>query len=174
MEGRALKYYSKVLDGIQAVCKWIMIVSMFAFTAVIIVSVFFRYVLENSLTWSEQVSRFLFVWVIMLGIPIIYREKIATDLDLVTEHFPPIIRQVVAILMDILIGVFAVYYGNAGLRYTIKAGKNIFQGLNIPSGYIYASEVACGAILLLFVFERIGERIGEIGNIAKSRKEAEN
>lgn len=154
-----MKYYSKALDGIQFLCKWLMIISMFLFTTIIIVSVFCRYVLQNSLTWAEQVSRFLFVWVIMLGIPIIYREKIATNLDLVTELFPPVLQKIVAILMDCMVGGFAAFYGYAGLRYTIKAGKNIFQGLNIPSGYIYASEVICGAFLLLCAIESILKRI---------------
>ena len=157
-----MKYYSKMLDAIQFVCKWLMIIAMFLFTTVIIVSVFCRYVLQNSLTWAEQVSRFLFVWVIMMGIPIIYREKIATNLDLVTEHFPPIVQKLVAILMDALVGGFAAFYGYAGLRYTLKAGKNIFQGLNIPAGYIYASEVVCGAFLLLCAIESMLKRIIEL------------
>lgn len=154
-----MKVYSKALDGIQFVCKWLMIVAMFFFSLIIIVSVFCRYVLQNSLTWAEQVSRFLFVWVIMMGIPIIYREKVATNLDLVTEHFPPTVQKLVAILMDLLVGGFAAFYGYAGLRYTLKAGVNIFQGLNIPAGYIYASEVICGAFLLLCAIESVLTRI---------------
>ncbi len=154
-----MKVFSKILDIIQVVFKWIMIAAMFIFTVVIIVSVFCRYVLANSLTWSEQVSRFLFVWMIMLGIPILYRTKLATNLDLVIEHFPPVLQAVTAIVMDLIVGAFAVYFGYGGLRYTIKAGANIFQGLNIPTGYIYASEIACGGMLLLCAIESAVYRV---------------
>lgn len=166
-----MKYYSKFLDIIQLIFKWVITIAMLAFTTIIIVSVFCRYVLQNSLTWAEQISRFLFVWVIMLGIPIIYRDKLATNLDLVTEHFPPVVQQIVAIVMDILVGVFAVYYGYGGLRYTLKAGANIFQGLNIPSGYIYASEVACGGVLLLCVIESVINRSAGLAGYLRKRKE---
>lgn len=165
-----MKYYSKMLDCIQFVCKWLMIISMFFFSLIIIISVFCRYVLQNSLTWAEQVSRFLFVWVIMMGIPIIYREKIATTLDLVTEHFPPVVQKLVAILMDVMVGGFAAFYGYAGLRYTLKAGANIFQGLNIPAGYIYASEVICGAFLLLCAIESVIKRILDFNDPAPAEK----
>ena len=154
-----MKVFSKILDIIQVVFKWIMIAAMFIFTVVIIVSVFCRYVLANSLTWSEQVSRFLFVWMIMLGIPILYRTKLATNLDLVIEHFPPVLQAVTAIVMDLIVGAFAAYLGYGGLRYTIKAGANIFQGLNIPTGYIYASEIACGGMLLLCAIESAVYRV---------------
>jgi TRAP-type C4-dicarboxylate transport system permease small subunit len=171
---RSLKVFSKVLDFVQAVFKWIIIVAMFTFTVVIIVSVFCRYVLENSLTWSEQVSRFLFVWVIMLGIPILYRTKLATNLDLVVEHFPPKLQAVTAIAMDIIVGILAVYYGYGGLRYTLKAGANIFQGLNIPTAYIYISEVACGAMLLLCTIESVIYRVIDLvrGGAGKEAGEA--
>lgn len=154
-----MKVFSKILDIIQVVFKWIMITAMFIFTAVIIVSVFCRYVLSNSLTWAEQVSRFLFVWMIMLGIPILYRTKLATNLDLVIERFPPTLQAITAIVMDVIVGAFAVYFGYGGLRYTIKAGANIFQGLNIPTGFIYASEIACGAMLFLCTVESIVNRV---------------
>jgi TRAP-type C4-dicarboxylate transport system permease small subunit len=150
-----MKYYSKFLDFIQFVFKWAMIIAMFTFTAVIIVSVFYRYVLENSLTWSEQVARFLFVWVIMMGVPVIYRDKTATYLDLLVDLFPPVPKQITAIIMDILIAIFGGFYGYCGLRYTIKAGATIFQGLNIPAGYIYASEIVCGVVVVLVAIESI-------------------
>lgn len=154
-----MKVYSKILDVIQEIFKWIMILAMFVFTVVIIVSVFYRYVLENSLTWSEQVSRFLFVWMIMLGIPVLYRTKLATNLDLVIEHFSPTWQKITAIFMDLIVGAFGVYFGYGGLRYTIKAGANIFQGLNIPTAYIYVAEVACGAMILLCAIENIAYSI---------------
>lgn len=165
-----MKYYSKALDWIQTVFKWAMIVSMFTFTVVIIVSVFYRYVLENSLTWSEQVARFLFVWVIMMGVPVIYRDKTATYLDLLVDLFPPVPKQITAIVMDVLIAVFGGFYGYCGLRYTIKAGATIFQGLNIPAGYIYASEVVCGVAVVLVAIESIYYRSKGLADTLKGKE----
>lgn len=165
-----MKYYSKALDWMQTVFKWAMIASMFTFTVVIIVSVFYRYVLENSLTWSEQVARFLFVWVIMMGVPVIYRDKTATYLDLLVDLFPPVPKQITAIVMDVLIAVFGGFYAYCGLRYTLKAGATIFQGLNIPSGYIYASEVVCGVAVVLVAIESIYYRSKTLAGTIKGKE----
>lgn len=150
-----MKYYSRFLDFVQLIFKWLVIAMMASFVGIIIVSVFFRYVLIKPITWSEQAARFLFVWTIMLGIPMYYRSKLATNFDLVVEKLPPGLRAFISILMDLMVGFFACFYGYAGLKYTMKAGATIFQGLNIPTGAIYISEVVCGGVLLLCVLESV-------------------
>ncbi len=165
-----MKYYSKFLDIVQLVCKWLVIAMMAGFVTIVIVAVFFRYVLVDPITWSEQAARFLFVWTIMLGIPMYYRSKLATNFDLITEKFPPAIKDVTGIVMDIMVGFFACYYGYAGLKYTVKAGKTIFQGLDIPTGAIYISEVVCGSLLLLCVIEAVCGKLSKFFGSGK-RKE---
>lgn len=163
-----MKYYSKFLDIVQLVCKWLIVAMMAGFVSIIIVAVFFRYVLTDPITWSEQAARFLFVWTIMLGIPMYYRSKLATNFDLIVVKFPPLLRELTAILMDLMVGFFACYYGYAGLKYTMKAGNTIFQGLDIPTGAIYISEVVCGGLLLLCVIESV---INRICGLAGGKKE---
>ena len=159
-----MKNYSKILDIIQQIYKWIIIFAMAVFSVVIIASVFWRYFLRNPFTWAEQLSRFLFVWTIMLGIPVYYRVGLATYLDLLVEKFPTTLKQIVSIAMDILVGFFAVYYGYSGLLYVTQSGSSIFQGLGIPSGCVYASELACSAYLILCVIESVIKKISRFGN----------
>lgn len=44
------------------------IVLMSAMTLVLAVQVFMRYVMQSSLTWSEELARYIFVWLIYMGI----------------------------------------------------------------------------------------------------------
>ncbi|WP_337997707.1 TRAP transporter small permease [Oleispirillum naphthae] len=46
-----------------------------AMTTIILMQVFFRYVLENSLSWSEELARYMFIWLTFLGASIAMREK---------------------------------------------------------------------------------------------------
>lgn len=165
-----MKHYSKFLDIIQSVFKWLIVAMMAAFVTIIIVAVFFRYVLVKPITWSEQAARFFFVWTIMIGIPMFYRTKLATNFDLLVEKLPFALKSVISILMDILVGFFACYYGYAGLKYTMKAGATIFQGLNIPTGSIYISEVVCGAVLLLCVIESVICKTAALINAGKGEQ----
>lgn len=154
-----MKYFSKLLDGIQKVYKFLIIVAMAIFTVVIILSVIWRYALGNPITWSEQLCRFMFVWAIMLGIPIYYREGLATYLDLLVEKFPEGIKKTVSIIMDILVVLFGAFYGYSSLLYIMQAGATKFQGLGLPSGFVYASELACSIFLVLCAIESILKKI---------------
>ena len=60
----------------MAVLKWldenieriILLVLLAIMSVVIVLQVFMRYVMENSLTWSEELARFCFVWLVYIGI----------------------------------------------------------------------------------------------------------
>lgn len=147
--------YSKFLDIIQKIYKILMIIAMAVLTVTIIASVIWRYVLGNPIVWAEQLSRFMFVWAIMLGIPIYYREGLATCLDLLVEKFPDGLKKIVNIVMNICVGLFGIFYGYASWLYIVQSGATKFQGLGCPSGVVYASELVCSVFLVLCVIETV-------------------
>ena len=59
----------KVLKFLDEHMEKILCVIFLALMSIIIVlQVFFRYVLNNSLSWSEELARYLFIWMIYIGI----------------------------------------------------------------------------------------------------------
>lgn len=48
--------------------------------------VFFRYVLNHSLFWSEEVGRILLVWITFLGATVAYRRKAHVGIDVVVRR----------------------------------------------------------------------------------------
>ena len=154
-----MQLYSKFLDIIQKIYKIPMIIAMAVLTVTIIASVIWRYVLENPIVWAEQLSRFMFVWAIMLGIPIYYREGLATCLDLLVEKFPDGLEKIVNIVMNICVGLFGVFYGYASWLYIVQSGATKFQGLGCPSGVVYASELVCSVFLVLCVIETVIKKV---------------
>lgn len=102
--------------------------------------------------WTEEMSRFAFQWMVMLGTALGVRHA---D-HFVLEAFPAGTRLArmshgVRELSFIAMGVLFVYYGwdfaVSGLRRTSTAA-------GLPMVYVYAAFVACGALTLLFAAER--------------------
>jgi len=60
----SLKRFNRHIDRISAVVLNITIAAIFI---IIVVSVFCRYILSNSLTWSEEVAKFTLVWMCFIG-----------------------------------------------------------------------------------------------------------
>lgn len=168
-----MQLYSKFLDIIQKIYKILMIIAMAVLTVTIIASVIWRYVLENPIVWAEQLSRFMFVWAIMLGIPIYYREGLATCLDLLVEKFPDGLEKIVNIVMNICVGLFGVFYGYASWLYIVQSGATKFQGLGCPSGVVYASELVCSVFLVLCVIETVIKKVIDFSAEKTIKKGAE-
>ncbi len=162
-----MRKYSKLLDIVQKIYKVLIIIAMAILSVTIIVSVFWRYVLDNPIVWTEQLARFMFVWAIMLGIPVYYRNGLATYLDLVVDKLAEKTRKIVSIAMDACVGLFGIFYGYASLIYIIQSGSTKFQGLGCPSGVVYASELACSIFLVMCAVEFILKKIKDLKSAEK-------
>ena len=58
----------KVLDILDKLILALLIIILSAMLVVGTMQVIWRYVLEESLSWSEELMRFLYVWATMLGV----------------------------------------------------------------------------------------------------------
>lgn len=78
----------RVLDGIDWVVARIVIGSMLVMVAVVAGQVFFRYVLNMSVDWAEEISRLAFVWAVFFAIPLGVKRGAHVGIALLTDHLP--------------------------------------------------------------------------------------
>lgn len=87
----------------------ICIILMSGMALLLAVQVFMRYVMGASLSWSEELARYMFIWLIYLGISygakIMKHIKIEAALNLFPKHLQPY----VVILGDVIFLLFALY-----------------------------------------------------------------
>lgn len=82
---------------------------MLTMTAILAVQVFMRYVMGASLAWSEEVARYMFIWLIYLSISYGARQMRHIKIDAALKLFPDSLRKWVVLLGDVLFLVFALY-----------------------------------------------------------------
>jgi Tripartite ATP-independent periplasmic transporters, DctQ component len=64
--------------------------ALFVATIVLaLIQVFFRYVLNNSLSWPDELSRFALTWMIFLGTAMVTRRARQISIDLTTRSLGP-------------------------------------------------------------------------------------
>ena len=115
---------------------------------IIVLQVFFRYVLNNSLSWSEELARYLFIWMIYIGIS--YGVKLDKHIcvDAVYTFMPKSIKRgyaIVAYLLFLAFAVFIVYYGIMVVGMQISSGQ-VSPAMGLPTQDVYAAP-AVGMIL---------------------------
>lgn len=131
-----------------------------AIVGITLAAVWWRYVLNSPLSWTEQLSRILFVWVTFLGAAVLYRRGLHIAVDLLVEALPQRLRNVFRWIQDLamlIIILILLYYG---WQLSVGNLRQTFGALNItPSTFYFSAPVSAG-LMLLYWFERAFERLG--------------
>jgi TRAP-type transport system small permease protein len=126
-----------------------------AMCAVGLLQVFNRFVLNQSLSWSEEFQIYCHVWIVFLAIPIAYRHGAHLSVDSLRKLFPRQLGVVFDIFIELLWIWFAVALTWLSWKVSEVAKLQSSPGLEMPMSYVYYGMVVGGAYLLLVVLRRI-------------------
>lgn len=144
----------RVLDPICKVIEYILIALMACFSCVVVLQIFFRYVFGSPLTWSEQVSRYMFIWGVMLAVPLVYRKGADICFDLLKEKLPRAIQGVLNVLTDVLMLGFGGLYLYYSAQFCMLSSDLVAAGIGIKLVYIYIAQPVCAVLLILVAIEK--------------------
>jgi TRAP-type C4-dicarboxylate transport system permease small subunit len=80
---------SSILKGIDQINKllvYLVALILIAMSVVISFQVFSRFTLSNSLEWSEELSRYLMIWLVFLGTAVALRKKSLIGVEALSER----------------------------------------------------------------------------------------
>jgi TRAP-type C4-dicarboxylate transport system permease small subunit len=132
------------------------VAAIFAAMCVVgLLQVFNRFVLNRSLSWSEEFQIFCHVWIVFLAIPIAYRRGAHLSVESFSGMLPPRARRAFDVVVELLWIWFAVALSWLSWRVSEVAKLQLSPGLEIPMSYPYYGMVVGGAYLLLVVLRRL-------------------
>src|SRR5919108_5342450 len=135
------------------------VAAIFAAMCVVgLLQVFNRFVLNRSLSWSEEFQIFAHVWIVFLAIPIAYRRGAHLAVESFSSLLPPKARRVFDFFVELLWIWFALALAWLAWRVSEVAKLQSSPGLDLPMNWVYYSMVVGGAYLLLVVLRRVFTR----------------
>jgi tripartite ATP-independent transporter DctM subunit len=155
---------SAVLDlVIEAVSSTLFVVTI----VLALIQVFFRYVLNDSLSWPDELSRFALTWMIFLGTAMVTRRSRQISIDLMTRSLGPRSLAVHSFAVRIIMAAVAAFLLHYGSELVAKA-SHITPALQWPIAFLYLAVPAGAALsLTFFVLEPVrGTRIAWSGILA--------
>jgi TRAP-type C4-dicarboxylate transport system permease small subunit len=117
-------------------------------TAVTFAQVITRYVLNDPLIWSEEVARYLFVWVSMIGAALAMRQGGHFGLDLLIRPIPKL-KPILGPLVTLVVVAFLFILLKTGIDETRLASKQFAMTFNMRMQWAYLA-LPVGAGLMLF------------------------
>lgn len=126
---------------------------------IVAVQVFFRYVLNQSLFWSEELARYLLVWLTFLGASVAYFRGAHPGVDVLHRRMPPAVRKAAAILAHLaglaLFCIMVVY----GARFAYFVRLQVSPALGIPKWMVLTIIPLSGSILIVHGINFLAEAI---------------
>jgi len=120
-----------------------------------LLQVFHRFMLNSSLSWSEEAQIFGHIWVVFLGIPIAYRRGAHLYIETFRDMLPAPLGATFDLMVELLWAAFAVSLMVLGYQVAQVAALQESPGLEIPMSWPYFGMVLGGAYLLLVAVQRV-------------------
>jgi TRAP-type C4-dicarboxylate transport system permease small subunit len=112
----------------------------------------FRYLLEMSVPWTEELARILFVVAMFLTMGIAIRERENIVVDFLLRKAGPKSRMAIAILFDIIILCFLfIWARGAYTLIPLNLGSSLVTLPTVSVGYLYACELFGVVLMALYV-----------------------
>lgn len=140
-----------VLDGILAK-SLVVILSILLFD--VLWQVFSRYVLKDPSSFTDELARFLLIWVSLLGASFALSKKMHLAIDILPEKLTGNLYNLAQRFILISIGLFCFFVmvlGGIRLVYITLLLEQKAPALQVPLGYVYLVLPLSGIVMIFYV-----------------------
>jgi TRAP-type C4-dicarboxylate transport system permease small subunit len=159
----------KLIKGLDEYLEEYILILLSIFTVVIVFTqVFMRYVLGDSLTWSEEIARYLFIWMIYIGVSYGVKKGKHLGVDAFPMMFEKKGKLIIDMIATISFFVFAVVITYFSFDIVLRVTRESAV-LELPMGWVYAAPVVgmtLTAIRLIQKFIRLVKELKKVNRPA--------
>lgn len=143
----------KIWDHLE---EYVLVYSLMVSVALVFVQVVMRRVFNNSLSWSEELARYLYVWQTWLGVSYAARNGTHLRITMLKDRLPAKVQQILEIFVVLVwmgFGIFVIYQG-MGVVNTIASFGQKSSALKIPMQFCYMSIPVGMFLMCIRIVER--------------------
>lgn len=139
---------AKITDVIHRIIVFIAYVLVSLMVVNTVLGVFCRFVLNNALYWSDELGRYMMIWVGFIGCYLAARDNCHVGVELVVDRFKPAARKAIRVFAHLVIIAFlAIILAKSGEQLGLL-GIQRSSALEIPMAIPY-SAVTFGILMML-------------------------
>jgi TRAP-type C4-dicarboxylate transport system permease small subunit len=143
----------KVIDWYHRLLSWLMVATVAILIVPVTLQIIARYTeLIPSWIWTEELSRFLFIWMVMLGAMIGIREHTHFEVD-VWPDLGPKQTALLRIVSNVFVLVFALVFVWWGIEFVRFGWDQLSELAELPMPWIFMAWPLAGITWVLFLGE---------------------
>lgn len=129
-----------LLDKIMACLLGVIIVAVTC-------QVIWRYIFNNSLSWTEELSRYIYAWLIFLGAATAIESESHINADIFSSRFRGKARNVLSSIHYILMIFVQSYFLYYGVKFVIGTQGSYSTALRVPMGIFVNTSLPIGCLI---------------------------
>jgi len=143
---------------IEKICGAVCVLCFATMTLTAILGVFFRYIMQSPFMWTEEVARYLLVWLGFTAINIALRQDRHIKVEIIAKLVPPVVAKIISYLVDALIAFFFIVLLQQGYLLTVN---NMMTASTFPlsMSWILVAVPAAAALTLIQLFLSVVKKI---------------
>lgn len=149
-----IEKFKHVLNTIE---KYMLEILFLVMTVVVLAAIFNRVTVNAQMAWSDELSRYLFVWIVFIASARVVGDKGHVGVTALVDIFPQKLRRVVELLVYVLclmLSVVLIYYTAIIIKTQTMYGQ-VSPSLRIPMQYPYFGMVVGGVFMMLHLLFHI-------------------
>ena len=143
----------RLKSTVDKILEWALVFLMAANVFNVLWQVFTRFVLKNPSSFTEELARFLLIWVGLLGASYAAGKKLHLAIDVVVHRFSPRSRLYAERLIQVFIflfGLLVLVFGGIRLVAITLILDQVSAALQVKLGYVYLVLPLSGLLLMFY------------------------
>ncbi len=141
----------KIIKILDTVIDWFLVFILSAVIIVVMLQILFRFVIQKPLSWSEELSRYLFIWLVYIGGYVCTRSNSHLGLTFFVDSMPKKMGKIMSIISNGAVFIYQIIVISFGFQLVSRVMRQPSAVLRVPMGFIYLA-IPLG-MLLMFIRE---------------------
>lgn len=116
---------------------------------IVIAGVIARYAMRNPFAWTEEASRFLMIWMVLLGMSVVTRNRENLCVEFLVIKLPVFMQRITKLINELLVMGFLYILVVEGFKMAFKAKVQIVPSLGITMYYPLLSIPVGGLLTMI-------------------------
>ncbi|HID02272.1 MAG TPA: TRAP transporter small permease [Desulfobacterales bacterium] len=122
----------------------------FSMALLVAAQVFYRYVLNSSLFWSEELARYMLVWLSFFGATVAYYRNLHPGVDTITSRLSVSKQRLSRLLVHLITMALGLVMLISGVQFAWFVRIQVSPALSIPKWIILAIIPLSGALFFVY------------------------
>lgn len=150
-----LQAFDRVVAWALAAVRGVCIVQAAAIFVIVVVAVIARYVFGQAVSWTEEVPRYLLIWISFLAGAAGVARRDHVGFDVVFNLLPAPVRRILATLIGVLLLGFGWILFRYGIVFVQDFGADLMETIPYTNYWYYVALPISGALFMLFAVKVI-------------------